>query len=188
MKKITREQFKNYLSDIYVSHDAKSRKVEQELWHHIQSLQDELDRKELMSVEDLADMVELKQYGFMKSTMRSDIEDVCRILQPLTVQQGFVPDWSVAPHWALQFVGHWAVNIELSDKWHGEFVIPRPTPPKVKRERMATEKTSDLVRHYKKTLGLDRILSLDKIIEELDSGKTLSDLCTAAGIDLFVEE
>lgn len=118
---------------------------------------------------------------------------LCRTIQPLTRRQGFVPDWSKAPEWANCVSLYWARMHGSDRSFEGEAVmfdaIPRPAPKM--REMSAFEKVfAYTVWKSKKRAEAgyedSPYYSSNLLAIELAEGKTIDELCKAAGISTQV--
>lgn len=136
-----------------------------------------------------------------------ELQELCEIVAPITRSQAptvaptvqdFQPDWSKAPEWAQTWVGLFSRYDERtfkemnrsSNQYFEDFpptFIPRPLPPKVPRARTTRQLLHLMVEHHYHESELEEAGALENIAMELAGGKTLSDLCTAAGISLTEE-
>lgn len=167
----------------------------EELWNHIDALQKEVERLEsengldrkTISVEGIEAFLRKKLHGWYIGSVDLDKEFgphgygfLAEIIQPLTAQQGFVPDWSKAPDTADRIDICWASG-HYREGFHS---IPRPTPK-------TGEKTAQqLAKEYvdKMVGGGNRADAYLILVEKLHNGEKLDDLCTAVGISLTVTE
>lgn len=177
MKQITGEEFNELVTRIDVM--AKNESYKEALWSRIQEVQS----SEPMSVEQIENAIYQKALArgvdkFAKpGTMDFGrwIKDyLIPAIIPLTVQQGFVPDWSKAPEWATSIVMLWSRQDEPWGCGPTEFNrIPRPVPkmrPKTRKEKVQAIRGSGM------------FLDVDKLKES-----TLDDLLSVKGISLETE-
>lgn len=170
-KRITRDEFDDIL--------RKGRpwaETEAELWSRIQEAQvyEPMSRAEVLSAldESLGDSVRIF----------SDRE--LDAIRALTVQQGFVVDWSEAPDYAVRAAVVWSAQ---DGPWHTEFhSIPRPAPKM--RQKTEMEKAESWIEWKIRTHGDNEIDARESLIRRLLEGKTIDDLCRAAGIPLETTE
>lgn len=180
MGKITREEY-----DKYIFQEATSNlrgAAHKALWSRIQEAQS----SEPMSVDQIEPVLRKAfQDKFGPSQPTTDWMDLlhkmAKAVAPLTVQQGFVPDWSKAE------AGHVGIVLYFTE-WpeityghaHGlAGYIRRPAPRM--RQKTRDEKVHDL---YKPYGAQDWSIGMTDALAE----STIDDLCRAAGIPLEVPE
>lgn len=131
------------------------------------------DRSEPMSLEEIEKVVCDASYDILRPG--DDVAvSIAKAVQPLTVKQGFVPDWSKAPEWANGVRIEWSTCPPTAD---GRMWITDLPRPKVKRMRTREEKE----------IAVGNKLNIYGICTML-SDSSLDDLCRAANISLEVEE
>ena len=159
-------------------------------WDHINSLQSELEALEgwkgqggmTMELKDFLlgnQPLEGVWFGEKHPTKKGAFWWREYLYRVEVVPQGFTPDWSKAPEWAVQYRGYWVKN-ELPEVrlLPGEVLESRPLPPKVTRERTDKELIRDLLK--KSVISSSVMNSIRR--------ETILDLCTAAGISTTTEE
>lgn len=144
-----------------------------EAWGHVNALQTELDRLErawrewkAMTVEEIENFLKMAPHGTVTSR-----KSLAEYIQPLTVQQGFVPDWSKAPDTVDWIDICWAPGHYRE----GFLSIPRPAPKT--RERTAREKNT----------ALRDFICLNPNFDFGDAS-TVEEMLTRANISLTVTE
>lgn len=137
-------------------------------------------KREPMSVEEIRGKVLSWCRANSQAEIRDDdIAELVEIVQPLTVQQGFVPDWSKAPEWANCVSLYWARMHGSDRSFHGEAIlfdnIPRPAPKM--RQKTREEKVAEIVAK----IGDNGMLweYSDEVVDYI---------CRAAGIPIEVAE
>lgn len=183
MNKITRDEFLDVFLDYLNTFDATERStIRNRLWSRIQEVQP----SEPMSLGEIERHVcEVLLVGQ---------ENLWEAIQPLTVKQGFVPDWSKAPTRNKKLPDKAAVFWYWDDggiasgtaihHWH------RPAPkmrPKTGFEKISAwtewKKAQRKANHFTDS----PYYASQLLAEELVEGKSIDDLCRAAGIPLEVE-
>lgn len=184
MNKITREEFENCVT--YNKSEY--------LWSRIQEAQS----SETMDYSELRQRILNRVEQWSNTNIGTIADAVAQEVLPLTVQQGFVPDWSKAPK----------VDGELPDKaavfWYWDLGGVKKYPafqhwhrpaPKM-RQKTDEQLLENLVESYFKTDGKAGLAEHDtrladawaKVAREMVAGKSIQDLCRAAGIPLEVPE
>lgn len=133
-------------------------------------------KRETMSVEEIekrlrSDWMTLPSVvGEMNNSLAWN--GLARAIQPLTVQQGFVPDWPKAPEYANSVKWHWSRDTD-----GGNVISTRPAPKM--RQKTREEKIADL--------RSNAVIMNWPTIGQLKDD-TIDDLCRAASIPLETEE
>lgn len=157
------------------------------LWNHIDALQKEVEWLERVGSERKAMTVDQIR-AYMSDNHSFDMSiRLAEEIQPLTVQQGFVPEWSKAPLRATE----WACGFLKGPEWCDEdtvIYIPRPSPKTREKDRdeLLEEFQMDISKKFGWIPNGNTVWQF--IAEELADGKPLKDLCRAAGISLTVTE
>lgn len=172
MKKITREEF-DRLYRVPLGAD--------ELWTRIQEAQ----CSEPMNVDQIEPVLrKVFQDKFGSSQPTTEWMDclykMAKAVAPLTVQQGFVPDWSKAPEGTVGCVAFFTGSVEAYWKpgatgCDNVTFIPRPAPKT--RERTHQEKVHELMKK----------ITIDPVFQSVNK-ELVDNLCRAAGISLTVTE
>ena len=100
------------------------------------------------------------------------------LINALQEEQGFVPDWSKAPSWALSATTKWSGHTSSIEDEDIINIIPRPLPPKVERARTREELGNELW-----NLGVRIGDTFHDLKEE-----SVKDLCLVNGVSLTVLE
>ncbi len=183
MNKITREEFKKFTNELYTGISVGWPAFFDRFWSRIQEVQS----SEPMSVDQIEPYLRMAfcdKFGMAQPTTEwmDALLKMAKAVQPLTVQQGFVVDWSKAPSWAqgVRIIfddgqawiggpegkcfppqGRWFKTIEYHNR-----PTPKATP------RTTGEKCADLIHRITTMLDPDEI----------------DELCKAAGIPIEVTE
>lgn len=91
MKKISRDEFESLLNDIHCGNREMSDKAESELYSRIEEVQS----NDPMDAEDIAKAIE-KWRDDCGDVSGDGWAELLATIQPLTKQQGFVPNWDEA--------------------------------------------------------------------------------------------
>lgn len=174
-KRITREEL-----DEILGKNSPWEEIDAELWSRIQEAQS----SEPMSLNDidkfLSDAgVEWVEFETKLDGKKPGLRPLSQLIQPLTVQQGFVPDWSKAGAGVRGYVCRWWYKDTFSSIDAGEFFFQRPAPKT--RQKTREERVNSIIN----TMGGD--LASYALTSKL-SDSTIDDLCRAAGIPLETTE
>ncbi len=183
MKNITREEFERLVFEL-TGRNVLNASAEM-FWSRIQEAQS----SEPMSVDQIEPVLrKVFQDKFGSSQPTTEWMDflykMAKDVAPLTVQQGFIPDWSKAQYDGVKGVT-WCFVYETEEEISGDMAhgyesydgyIPRPTPKT--RERTRDDKIAKLVE-------LGYVINARMLNGAKDS--TIDDLCTASGISLTCE-
>ena len=186
MKRITRKEFEALKGTLWGRSPQGYGEFSNTMERHWDRIQ-EVQSSEPMSVESIE--VVIKQvmvdndshYLTWPDVLKA--REIAKAIQPLTVQQGFTPDWSKAPEWTGGVIVQWS-NDMLSpmDKCFCHF-IPRPIPKM--RPKTPHEKLTDLMAHG---TSATRITWMEVARATTLEGKTLDDLLADRGIATEVQE
>lgn len=135
MKKFTKEGFKEFCDGF------TGRSYYEMAEEYAATLKDEP-----MSVEEIVKILRAAGIG-SKSRDGHELEDLARTVQPLTVQQGFVPDWEGAPDTAVGHLSFFTCMEFMTINTHA--LLSSVTLPGYRVEfspRPVTEKTDDELR------------------------------------------